>query len=84
MAFPKLAGELIDVAIDQGGGGGGGTEAARHRTNIILLQIVVVVVVGGLAGGLRAWLFQSAAERVSKGSVGWRSGWEWWVLGILC
>lgn len=28
------------------------------------MQVVGVVVVGGVAGGFRTWLFQSAAERV--------------------
>jgi ABC-type multidrug transport system fused ATPase/permease subunit len=62
VAFPKLAGDLIDVAISQQEGGS--TAAAQRRTNAILAQIIAVVVVGGVAGGLRSWLFQSAAERV--------------------
>ena len=64
MAFPKLAGELIDVAINSQQPSGSSPEAAQRRTNIILAQIIAVVVLGGVAGGLRSWLFQSAAERV--------------------
>ena len=64
MAFPKLAGELIDVAINSQQPSGSSPEAAQRRTNVILFQIIAVVVLGGVAGGLRSWLFQSAAERV--------------------
>jgi hypothetical protein len=42
-------------------------DADRHgswRTGRTLAQVVAVVLVGGAAGGLRQWLFQSAAERV--------------------
>ncbi|GAB4815223.1 hypothetical protein N2152v2_002269 [Parachlorella kessleri] len=64
VAFPKLAGELIDVAINSQQPSGSSPEAAQRRTNLILAQIIAVVVLGGVAGGLRSWLFQSAAERV--------------------
>eukprot|EP00887_Chlorella_sp_A99_P000339 scaffold13.g339.t1 len=66
LANPKLAGDLIDVAIQSASAGGSGMspEEAREKTNRILLLIAAVTVVGGASGGMRTWLFQSAAERV--------------------
>ena len=62
VAFPKLAGDLIDVAIHAQAGGG--AAAARARTLLILSQILAVVAAGAAADGGRSWLFQSASERV--------------------
>lgn len=62
VAFPKLAGDLIDVAIEQQGGAG--PHAGARATNRILLQTLAVVAVGGAADGVRSWLFRSAAERL--------------------
>lgn len=63
VAFPKLSGQLIDVAIASQQQGGSRAEA-QHAINVILGEVVAVVCVSGVAGGLRSWLFQSAAERV--------------------
>jgi ABC-type multidrug transport system fused ATPase/permease subunit len=62
VAIPKLAGDLIDVAVKKQGGES--SEGLYHDANVILLQIIVIVVVSGVASGLRAYLFESAAERV--------------------
>ena len=62
-SFNPGAGELLDIAT-AAQHCGSTAEQARRQANEILLQIIAVVVVGGVAGGVRGWLFQSAAERV--------------------
>lgn len=64
VAFPALAGQLIDVAVREQQEGGLDPEAARGQINRILEQVAAVVVISGVAGGVRQWLFQAAAERV--------------------
>lgn len=64
--MPKLAGELIDVAI-RSQQGGASSEAAKQQTNAILAQIVAVVVVGGVAGGVRRWALYVGLVRQSGG-----------------
>ena len=63
VAVPKLAGELIDVAIKQQQGEGTAAQA-RAAADALLIRVLAIAVVGGVAGGLRAYLFQSASERV--------------------
>ncbi|KAK9828398.1 hypothetical protein WJX81_003942 [Elliptochloris bilobata] len=62
VAVPKLAGSLIDVCIQYGQEGGRDT-AKRHLNNM-LYQILGILAIGGVATGIRSWLFNSAAERV--------------------
>ncbi|DBB11348.1 TPA: hypothetical protein ACH3X3_006772 [Trebouxia sp. C0006] len=63
VAVPKLAGDLIDVCIHFGQGSYDAGEA-KHKLNGMLYKILIVLAVGGVASGLRSWLFNSAAERV--------------------
>ena len=64
VANPKLAGDLLDIAIKYSQGSGGSQEEAQQETNRILVVIVAVTLVGAVSSGLRSWLFQSAAEHV--------------------
>lgn len=62
LVVPTLAGKLIDACqralID------GDATYARHEINKQMYTIMLVLAVGGIAAGLRGWLFESAAERV--------------------
>ncbi|CAL8472139.1 g11681 [Coccomyxa elongata] len=63
VAVPKLAGELIDVCITYGKEGSSGDEA-KDVLNKKLLQIIGILAVGGIATGIRTWLFNASAEKV--------------------
>lgn len=40
------------------------THCAQHHPAVLLGYLVAIQVVGGVAGGIRAWLFESASVRV--------------------
>eukprot|EP00884_Botryococcus_braunii_P016113 jgi/Botrbrau1/3185/Bobra.37_2s0015.1 len=63
VAVPKLAGNLIDICINYNKGSGSEEETIQ-RLNRMLLEILAILAVGGLATGIRSWLFNGAAERV--------------------
>jgi hypothetical protein len=63
LAIPKIAGRLID-ACTQAAAGQITTAAARALLDQNLYLVLAVMAAGGLASGLRAYLFNSAAERV--------------------
>lgn len=62
LAVPTLAGKLIDACYKAEGEWD--TSWAKHEITVELFQIFAVLAVGGLASGLRGYLFNSAAERV--------------------
>lgn len=61
LALPRLAGELVDSCLRAQKGD---VHQAKADINKYSLQVLAVLAAGGLAGGLRAWLFGSAAQRV--------------------
>jgi hypothetical protein len=63
LAIPKIAGRLVD-ACTQAAAGQISAAAARELLNQNLYMVLAVMGAGGLASGLRAYLFNSAAERV--------------------
>jgi hypothetical protein len=63
LAIPKIAGRLID-ACTQAAAGQISAAAARELLDQNLYMVLAVMGAGGLASGLRAYLFNSAAERV--------------------
>jgi hypothetical protein len=63
LAIPKIAGRLID-ACTQAAAGQISAAAARALLDQNLYMVLAVMAAGGLASGLRAFLFNSAAERV--------------------
>ncbi|WIA16896.1 hypothetical protein OEZ85_013823 [Tetradesmus obliquus] len=63
LAIPKIAGRLID-ACTQAAAGQITAAAARALLDQNLYLVLAVMGAGGLASGLRAYLFNSAAERV--------------------
>ncbi|KAK9807462.1 hypothetical protein WJX73_010304 [Symbiochloris irregularis] len=64
VAVPKLAGQLVDICIQVTREGGLTPAAAKPRLNRMLEEILAILAIGGVASGLRGWLFNSAAERV--------------------
>eukprot|EP00878_Enallax_costatus_P022154 GHUV01023494.1.p1 GENE.GHUV01023494.1~~GHUV01023494.1.p1 ORF type:complete len:299 (+),score=87.54 GHUV01023494.1:562-1458(+) len=63
LAVPKVAGELVD-ACTKAAAGDLAPSAAQQDLNQQLYIVLAVIAVGGLASGLRAYLFNAAAERV--------------------
>ncbi|KAF6264784.1 P-loop containing nucleoside triphosphate hydrolase protein [Scenedesmus sp. NREL 46B-D3] len=63
LAIPKIAGMLID-ACTQAAAGQITPAAARALLDQNLYLVLAVMAAGGLASGLRAYLFNAAAERV--------------------
>jgi hypothetical protein len=63
LAIPKIAGRLID-ACTQAAAGQISAAAARALLDQNLYTVLAVMAAGGLASGLRTYLFNSAAERV--------------------
>lgn len=60
-ALPYLAGKLLDaVATDTAGN----AAAARRRLNSVALQLILLAFVSGALSGTRAYIFNSASERV--------------------
>ncbi|KAK9823789.1 hypothetical protein WJX72_005523 [[Myrmecia] bisecta] len=62
VAVPKLAGNLIDVCINFSRQGD--ERDAKAKLDLMLYEILGILAVGGVANGIRAWLFNGAAERV--------------------
>mmetsp|Transcript_17526 Transcript_17526/g.52590 ORF Transcript_17526/g.52590 Transcript_17526/m.52590 type:complete len:687 (+) Transcript_17526:397-2457(+) len=62
VAVPKLAGQLLDICINISKFST--KRDAETRANEQLVEIIIILAVGGVASGLRAWLFNGAAERV--------------------
>ncbi|EIE23519.1 putative ABC transporter [Coccomyxa subellipsoidea C-169] len=63
VAVPKLAGELIDVCINYAKEESSG-DVAKRVLNQKLFQIIGILAVGGVATGIRSWLFNASAEKV--------------------
>lgn len=63
LAVPKVAGGLVD-ASSRAASGEISPEEARHDLNGLLSMVLIILAVGGVASGLREYLFASAAERV--------------------
>ncbi|KAK9905752.1 hypothetical protein WJX75_005726 [Coccomyxa subellipsoidea] len=63
VAVPKLAGELIDVCITYAKEESSG-DVAKQVLNQKLFQIIGILAVGGIATGIRSWLFNASAEKV--------------------
>ncbi len=60
-AMPYLAGQLLDACAQTGAAT---PAAARARLNAVALQLVLVAALSGGTSGVRAYLFNSASERV--------------------
>ncbi|KAL2935929.1 ABC transporter B family member 25 [Bienertia sinuspersici] len=60
---PKFGGKIIDIVSGDISSPEKRTEA-RDAVKSTILEIVLVVIVGSLCTALRAWLFNSASERV--------------------
>ena len=63
LALPKVAGGLID-ACSKAASGELTPHEAYQQLNFLLYIACAILGVGGLAGGIRSYLFGSAAERV--------------------
>eukprot|EP00775_Hariotina_reticulata_P009936 gene9936-10091_t len=63
LAVPKVAGGLVD-SCTQAASGHLSLEAAHQQLYVQLYLVLGIMAVGGLASGLRAYMFNSAAERV--------------------
>ena len=61
--LPYLAGKLLD-AVTTDVAGADDAAAARRRLNSVALQLILLAVVSGALSGTRAYIFNSASERV--------------------
>lgn len=63
VAFPKLAGDLIDISIHQSQKTFN-PKAALNEINQVLIQATCLILVASISGCIRSLLFQSVAERI--------------------